>query len=143
MYVEVNRKWRNSHKGKIPFEFSLLLYLPPRGNIKFKQVQVKTVQESQASWKLADTPGLSSLLKAADSLGKEVSGGINPLTPTPGWGMCTSCRATRPSLDFLWGRENHRGPGTQAQGYTAVGHRIWEMPPPGWKTLSHLDLPSA
>ncbi|KAF6075113.1 hypothetical protein HJG60_009510 [Phyllostomus discolor] len=73
--------------------------------MRFQQVQVSTGQESQVSWKPTDTPGPSSRLEAADSLGKEVSGGIGPLVPTPSWGMRTPCRATRPLLDFHRGRE--------------------------------------
>lgn len=127
--MEVNRKWRCIHKGKIPFEFSLLMYMLPKGNIKFKQMQVGIVQESQASWKHPDSSGPSSGLAAADSLGNEGSGGIKPLIPTPSWGIHTSCRATCPSLSFHRGKENHRAPGAQVWGDTALGHRTREIHP--------------
>lgn len=49
----------------------------PKGTIKFKQVQVSTIQEALASRTLTENSGLSSLLEAADSLRKEVFGGID------------------------------------------------------------------
>lgn len=45
MYMwELNTKWRCMHKDTIPFEFSPLMYMLPKGNITFKQVQVSTIQ---------------------------------------------------------------------------------------------------
>lgn len=84
----------------------------PKRNVKFKQVQVRIVQGSQASQKLTGSTGLNSRIEAADPLGKEVSGGIKPLIPTPRWGVCVSGRGTCPLLSFHWGKEKHKASGT-------------------------------